>query len=216
MSLPSRPLFGILLRCLWSGATEGKRSMPKRLIAGLGNPGPQHKKQRHNVGFMVVDRLAKAWSIPLRMEKHQSLFGRGEVKGLDVILVQPQTFMNLSGDSVALWARKEGLDPSSEVLVICDEMQLPVGKVRLRPHGSAGSHNGLASVEERLGTRDYARLRLGVDKPVDPSLWADWVLSSFKPGEKEPLDKALEKGVLACELWLAEPDIEKVMSQANG
>jgi PTH1 family peptidyl-tRNA hydrolase len=165
---------------------------------------------------MVVDLISRAWDIPLKKNKHHSLFGRGERHGLDVILIQPQTFMNLSGDAVAEWVRKEGLKPAHEILVVCDEMQLPVGKVRLKPAGSSGSHNGLASVEERLGTRDYARLRLGVDKPARASDWADWVLSSFKPYEKEPLEAALEKACRACDLWLSEPDFEKVMSKANG
>jgi peptidyl-tRNA hydrolase, PTH1 family len=190
--------------------------VPKRLIVGLGNPGPQYKKHRHNVDFMVADLLAKAWEIPLQREKHQSVFGRGTRHGLDVILAKPQTFMNLSGDSVCEWVRKEGLKPETDLLVVCDEMQLVVGRVRLRPSGSSGSHNGLESVQERLGSSGYARLRLGVDKPDHPSQWADWVLSSFKPEEKDPLEKALEKACLACDLWLSEPDIEKVMSKVNG
>ncbi len=187
----------------------------KKLIVGLGNPGPEYRGQRHNVGFLLVEHLADAWGLSFQGRKHQSRFARGRVEGVDLVLVQPQTFMNASGDAVRDWVAYEGLDPSRDLVVVCDEMQLPLGRLRLRPGGSAGSHNGLKSIIQRLGGQDFPRLRVGVDKPARASQWADWVLSDFRKEEREALRLSFEAAGRGLALWLKEPSLEKVMSKIN-
>jgi PTH1 family peptidyl-tRNA hydrolase len=123
--------------------------------------------------------------------------------------------MNLSGTSLAQWKRREGLEPSSELLVLYDDMDLAPGRVRLRPSGSGGSHNGMSDVVERLGTQAVPRLRLGIGRPQDPAAWADFVLSGIPPAERELLEGAVERAALGCEAWLKEPDLGKVMNRVS-
>jgi PTH1 family peptidyl-tRNA hydrolase len=189
--------------------------MERRYFCGLGNPGPAYARTRHNVGWWVLDALAKAWHLAEEGEKHKSLYRRGTVEGVKVTLIWPQTFMNLSGTSLAEWKRREGLDPAKELLVLYDDMDLAPGRARLRPSGSGGSHNGMSDVVERLGTKEIPRLRLGVGRPQDPALWADYVLAGIPPAEKELLDAAVAKAVAGCQALLKEPDITKVMNKVN-
>lgn len=189
--------------------------MQRRYFAGLGNPGPRYARTRHNVGWWVLDALAALWELPERGEKHQSLFQRGSVAGVKVTLIWPQTFMNLSGTSLAEWKRREGLNPSTELCVIYDDMDLPPGRLRLRPGGSGGTHNGMRDVIERLGTSAIPRLRLGVGRPSDPAAWADYVLAGIPPEEKKLLDSAVERAVEACRGFLTETDLAKLMNRIN-
>src|SRR6266704_475590 len=125
--------------------------MQKKWIVGLGNPGKKYEQTRHNAGFLAVKRLAADLGWSLDKEKHQSVYARGQVDGVQLTLILPQTFMNLSGEAVAGWKSKEGLDPENDLLVIFDDMDLALGKLRIRAEGSAGSHNGMGSMIERLG-----------------------------------------------------------------
>jgi PTH1 family peptidyl-tRNA hydrolase len=189
--------------------------MEKRYICGLGNPGAKYARTRHNVGWWVLDELQKRLSLAESGDKHESLYRRGVVQGLKLTLIYPQTFMNASGQSLAEWKRREGLDPAKDLLVLFDDMDLAPGRVRLRPSGSGGSHNGMSDVVERLGTPAVPRLRLGVGRPLDPAEWADYVLSSIPPDEKILLEKAVQKAADGCLAWLSEPDFPKLMSRVN-
>jgi PTH1 family peptidyl-tRNA hydrolase len=189
--------------------------MEKRYICGLGNPGAKYARTRHNVGWWVLDELQKRLSLPERGDKHESLYCRGVAGGVKLTLIYPQTFMNASGTSLAEWKRREGLDPAKDLLVLFDDMDLAPGRVRLRPSGSGGSHNGMSDVVERLGTPAVPRLRLGVGRPMDPAEWADYVLSSIPPDEKILLEKAVQKAADGCLAWLSEPDFPKLMSRVN-
>lgn len=189
--------------------------MERRYFAGLGNPGAQYARTRHNVGWWVLDALAADWSLDERGAKHQSLYRRGVVQGVKVTLIWPQTFMNLSGACLAEWKRREGLEPSRELLVLYDDMDLAPGRVRLRPAGSGGSHNGMRDVVERLGTQAIPRLRLGIGRPDDPTAWADYVLAKIPPAERELLDAAVAKAAAACKDFLKEADLARVMNRVN-
>jgi PTH1 family peptidyl-tRNA hydrolase len=190
-------------------------AMQRRYFCGLGNPGAKYAKTRHNVGWWVLDLLAERWKLGEQGEKHDSLYRRGVVEGVKVTLIWPQTFMNLSGTSLAEWKRREGLEPASELLVLFDDMDLAPGRIRLRPEGSGGSHNGMSDVIERLGTKAIPRLRLGVGRPADPAEWADYVLSKIPPAEKEQLDIAVRKAADTCHAFLTESAIPKLMNRAN-
>ena len=189
--------------------------MQRRYLVGLGNPGPKYARTRHNVGWWVLDALAEAWKLGEQGEKHKSLYQRGTVDGVKVTLIWPQTFMNLSGTSLAEWKRREGLEPASELLVLYDDMDLAPGRIRLRPAGSGGSHNGMKDVIERLGTPAIPRLRLGIGRPQDPAAWADFVLAGIPPAEKTLLESAVEKAVASCRGFLTEPDLAKLMNRTN-
>ena len=190
--------------------------MNRRYFCGLGNPGPQYARTRHNIGWWVLDALEKAWALPEAGEKHQSTFRRGVVDGVKVTLIRPQTFMNLSGASLAEWKRREGLSASRELLVLYDDMDLPPGRLRLRPAGSGGSHNGMKDIVERLGTQAVPRLRLGIGRPADPASWADYVLAGIGPDEKKRLEDAVARAVQACGLFLTESELPQLMNRVNG
>jgi PTH1 family peptidyl-tRNA hydrolase len=190
--------------------------MMRRYFCGLGNPGPQYAHTRHNVGWWVLDALEKEWRLEESGEKHKSEYRRGVVDGVRITLIRPQTFMNLSGTSLAEWKRREGMEPSSELIVIYDDMDLPPGRLRFRPSGSGGSHNGMGDVVERLGTKDVPRLRLGIGRPQDPAAWADYVLAGIPPQEQAALDKAVARAVEACRNFLSESDLSRLMNRTNG
>jgi len=174
---------------------------PVRLIVGLGNPGPQYKRTRHNVGFDVVDGLAAKHKVKLDIMRHQAQIGLGEVAGVPVALVKPVTYMNLSGRAVAPIAKHYGIKPE-DILVVADDLDLPTGKVRMRPKGSSGGHNGHKSLIESLGTTEYPRLKIGIGRPGDATI--DHVLSRFHPDERKDIEEAEAKCVAAVELWLRE------------
>ena len=189
--------------------------MEKRYLCGLGNPGAKYARTRHNVGWWVLDELAKKLPLNESGEMHEAIFKRGVIDGVRLTLIYPQTFMNASGQCLAEWKRREGLDPTKELLILYDDMDLAAGRVRLRPSGSGGSHNGMSDVVERLGTPSIPRLRVGIGRPLDPAEWADYVLSSIPPVEKKILDQAVQKATEGCLLWLKEPDFPKLMSRVN-
>ncbi len=180
-----------------------------RLIVGLGNPGLDYAKTRHNVGFMTVDRLAA---------RHGATFARGRfglvAKWGAVLLQKPLTFMNLSGNAVGPLARFYKLSPE-EVLVISDDLDLPLGRIRVKSKGSSGGHNGLKSVAQVLGTDNFPRIKIGVSRPPGNMPVIDWVLKRFDRGEWEQLGPILEDACDAAE-WVVVKGIEAAMNQFNG
>lgn len=185
---------------------------PEWLIVGLGNPGPEYRGTRHNVGFAVVDELAKEHGIKVAKSKNKALYGQGSIDGRGVLLVKPLTFMNLSGQAVASFARQHGIQPD-RILVIADDLDMATGRVRLKPKGSAGGHNGHKSIIQHLGSSDYPRLKIGIGASKDNTI--DHVLSKFKPIELPKIKDAVKLAVQGCEVAVSE-GIERAMNAVNG
>jgi PTH1 family peptidyl-tRNA hydrolase len=171
------------------------------LIIGLGNPGRKYARNRHNAGFLTIDRLAQRHGLSFARQKGKAKIAEGRITGQRVILAKPQTYMNLSGESVAALVRFFKIPPE-RVLVVYDDLDLPPARLRLRPDGSAGGHKGLESIAERLGTQAFPRLRIGIGRPVhgDP---IDFVLQDFTADEWIEVDVALDRAVDAIKHWLA-------------
>lgn len=185
-----------------------------KVIVGLGNPGPEYDATRHNVGWWVVDRLAHDWALGPFRKHGRALRAEGAVAGLPVMLVKPLTYVNQSGQALAFLAGLEDFDPARDLLVAVDDAALTVGRVRFRPRGSPGGHNGLKSVSGALGSDDYPRLRLGVGHKPEGVDLADWVLSAM-PDEDEDVVVGLLPGLTeAVELWLTE-GTEAAMNRFN-
>jgi peptidyl-tRNA hydrolase, PTH1 family len=188
-----------------------------KVIVGLGNPGREYELTRHNVGWMVVDHLADVWHFDGWRRDGDSIVAAGRAVGCAVRLVKPQTFMNLSGDALRPYLRRPMFDPATDLLVIVDDVALPLGRLRLRPEGSAGGHNGLRSIEGALSSRTYARARIGV-APTDPRRrgpdLADFVLSPFAKDERVEMLAQMSRYTNAVETWLTD-GIERAMSLYN-
>ena len=183
-----------------------------KLIVGLGNPGQRYERTRHNVGFRVVDELASRWGIGIGRERFHAWAGDGEIRNQRVLLLKPTTFMNRSGQSV-LAAGRFYRSELADLLVVLDDFSLPLGRMRVRPQGSAGSHNGLSDIIERLGTGEFARLRVGIGNAVgDP---AHYVLERFSEGQETVVRRAVLRAADAAECWL-ENGPEVAMNQFNG
>jgi PTH1 family peptidyl-tRNA hydrolase len=185
-------------------------------IAGLGNPGSEYAATRHNVGFMLVDRLAARWHAEWTVErKFQARLARVKREERDVILCQPQTFMNASGEAVGAVGRFYQLPPV-RMLIVVDDADLTLGQLRMRPEGSSGGHHGLESIEQQLGTRGYPRLRIGIGRraPEQREI-TDHVLGRFEADERKVMEEVLDRAVRQVECWLAD-GIEKAMNEFNG
>lgn len=189
-----------------------------KVICGLGNPGDQHRLTRHNVGFRVVDLLADRWG----------LTGQGRVRDgaarLEaelpepigrVLLVKPMRFMNLSGGALKAALRQTDVDPASALLVVADDVDLPLGRIRVRREGSAGGHNGLRDIISSLGTNEFGRLRVGIGRPGSARATVDHVLSTFTPGERELAAEAIATAADAAERWLRD-GVDEAMNEYNG
>ena len=184
------------------------------IVVGLGNPGPKYENTRHNVGFLVADRLAERAGAPIRKIKHKALTSTAVIGGQGVLLMKPTTYMNLSGEAVGDAARFYKI-PADHVLVISDDTDLPQGKLRLRKSGSAGGHNGLKSIIQHLGGDGFPRLKVGVGgKPHPDYDMADWVLGQLKGEDKKVMDAAVDRAADAVECFL-KFGIEKAMNQYN-
>jgi peptidyl-tRNA hydrolase, PTH1 family len=183
-----------------------------KLIVGLGNPGREYEQTRHNLGFRVVDRLATRWSISVAREKFQARVGDGAVGGVRTMLMKPMTFMNRSGTSVLAAVQFHKVDPAQDLLVISDDLDLPVGRLRIRAQGASGGHKGLGDIQARLGSGDFARLRIGIDKSVEDAV--EHVLATFRPEEREPVECAIDRAADAAECWLRD-GITTVMNRYN-
>jgi PTH1 family peptidyl-tRNA hydrolase len=187
--------------------------LSKQLIVGLGNPGTRYAKNRHNIGFMVVERLAKKYEIGLDRKKAKAQFGTGRIGECPVILAKPQTFMNLSGDSVGRLSDFFDIQ-SEDILVIYDEIDLPFGMMRIREKGGSGGHNGMKSVIGRIG-QNFHRIRLGVDRPPGRMEPASYVLSDFKVDELPVVEEMIEAAIEAIETILSS-GLDLAMTRYNG
>ena len=183
-----------------------------KLIVGLGNPGEKYAGTRHNVGYDVVGLLAARWRIEMAVEKFHGWFGKGEAHGEPVVLLKPTTFMNRSGRAVVAVGRFFKLEPS-DLMVVSDDMALPLGRVRLRSGGSAGSHNGLQDIIDRMGGSDWPRLRVGVGESLGNS--ASYVLGRFSDVEKPAKDRGYRWAADAVECWI-EDGLDEAMNRYNG
>ncbi|MCI0338758.1 MAG: aminoacyl-tRNA hydrolase [Acidobacteria bacterium] len=184
------------------------------LIIGLGNPGPQYERTRHNCGFMVIDELAHRIGRDLRVSECQALTMRATIGDQEVLLAKPQTFMNLSGIAVAALKEKYAIEENSSILVISDDVALPFGKIRIRRQGSAGGHNGLKSVIAKLGTQVFPRLRLGIAPEHPLTETRDFVLAEFPRKDHEALAEMLARAADAVEAILTK-GIAEAMSKYN-
>ncbi len=185
------------------------------LIVGLGNPEDCYAGTRHNIGFDAINALADRMGIDVREKKHKAFYGKGVLGGQKVILAKPQTFMNNSGESLKAFVSYYKLDPSSDILVLYDDISLDVGRIRIRKKGSAGGHNGIKSIIAHLNTQDFYRIKIGIgEKPPRMDL-ADYVLGHFDGEDRAVLDETLSEVADAIERIVA-GDIDGTMNDYNG
>lgn len=187
-----------------------------KLVVGLGNPGPEYDRTRHNVGFEVVDRLARRFGDPsndVARNRFSGLVLEASIDGEKVLLLKPLTFMNLSGKSVAEAIRFYKMDPKEDLMVVVDDTAVECGALKVKPGGGAGGHNGLGDVSRLLGTDAWPRLRIGIDKP-GPIPLHNYVLGRFSPDQKPLVDTALDLAVDAVSTWVGE-GLEATMNRFN-
>lgn len=184
------------------------------LIAGLGNPTSKYEKTRHNAGFDVIDLLAEKYHISVTEQKHKALSGFGIIEGQRVLLVKPQTFMNLSGESVRSAADYYKVE-ADHIIVVFDDISLEPGQLRIRGKGSAGGHNGIKNIIAHLGTQEFPRVKVGIgEKPRGMDL-ADYVLSHFSKGEKEAMEEAYKEAAAAVAVMVGQ-GMDEAMNRFNG
>lgn len=184
------------------------------IIAGLGNPEPKYNKTRHNIGFRVLDALADKHNIDVSEQKHKGLLGKGIIAGEKVILIKPQTYMNLSGECIRAAADYYKAEPET-IIVLFDDISLDVGRLRVRKKGSAGGHNGIKSIIAHLGTEGFPRLKFGVgDKPPRMDL-ADYVLGRFSPDDEALVEDGIKRACGAVECMLSD-GFDAAMNRYNG
>ena len=184
------------------------------VIVGLGNPGTQYAHTRHNAGFEAIDRLADEYRISIDNKKFQALCGSGYIEGQKVLLVKPQTYMNLSGESVRAACDFFKIDPEEELIVLYDDISLAPGQLRIRKKGSAGGHNGIKNIIQHLGTQVFQRVKIGVgEKPKEYDL-ADYVLGHFSKEEWAEMEDAFKRAAKAA-ATLTGGDVERVMNEYN-
>lgn len=184
-----------------------------KLIVGLGNPGPAYAWTRHNLGFRVVDRLAEKLGATLTRREAHALVGMAPMDGFSLLLAKPQTYMNLSGRAVGELVRRYEI-PLEELLVVLDDLDLPLGTIRIRRRGSAGGHRGLSSVIEAFSSSEFPRLRLGIRPNASIADTVAFVLSPFEPEEEPIVEGMIERAVAAALLWARE-GIERAMAEFN-
>lgn len=187
-----------------------------KVIVGLGNPGPKYKDTRHNVGFEVVDEVAKQLGVRVEKERWQAQTGEGVVAGQKVLLVKPLTFMNLSGASVSQIVKfYQDLNVGSDLIVVYDDMDFPVGHLRLRENGSAGGHNGMKSIIQSIGTSDFPRVRVGIGRPDPERTVIDHVLTPFHKADRPLVQRVTERAADAA-LFACEHGFALAMNRFNG
>ncbi|MCR3921290.1 MAG: aminoacyl-tRNA hydrolase [Firmicutes bacterium] len=182
------------------------------IILGLGNPGPQYVLTRHNVGFRVIDRLSVATKIPLYKVGYHSFWGKGTIANQEVVLAKPMTFMNNSGTAAAALCRQFGVSPT-HLLTMYDDLDLPLGTIRLRSHGGSGGHNGIKSLIDHLQTDQFPRLRIGIDRPLEADV-IEHVLAAFTAEEEVALAPVLESATKAATIFIRE-GIDVAMNRFN-
>ena len=196
-----------------SNDTPGANAQARSIIVGLGNPGPKYAQSRHNVGFWCIDALVKTHGITLSRRRQKAAVGEGEIDGRRVAMAKPRTFMNSSGEAVRYLldlyrAKPEGL------LVMYDDMDLPVGKLRIRPRGSAGGHRGIQSIISSIGTEEFPRIRVGVGRPPEGMEEIPYVLGRFPPEERRKIEEASREAAEAVVCLLSE-GVEEAMNRYN-
>ena len=184
-----------------------------KLIVGLGNIGKEYEKTNHNMGFMVIDKLANEIGVQIKKNTCSSLVGEGNLNGEKFILAKPTTYMNSSGIAVKSLVKKFNIDIKKDLLIISDDIDLPISKVRVRVKGSAGTHNGLRSIVEEISSTDFPRVRIGVGKPNEHESLVNFVLARAHLGQE--LDEGLEKGKLACKMFLEGESFDSIMQKVN-
>ena len=209
--------FDWLKRFLGRESGRGTSDEPMKLIVGLGNPGKEYVDTRHNVGWWVIDHLAGVWRFEGWRKDQNALVSDGRIGAQRVRLVKPQTYMNLSGGILRPYLRRETWAAGKDLLIIVDEVALPVGRFRLRARGSAGGHNGLKSIEAAVGSQEYARLRIGVgpapDRKRERDL-ADYVLDRMGKGERKEVEALFPDLVASAETWIRD-GVELAMTRFN-
>ncbi len=183
---------------------------------GLGNPGRDYATTRHNAGFILADALTDSWGFPSfrRPWRWRARVSKGVIDDQQIVVAKPQTYMNRSGGALGPLLKDSEFDPTSHLLIVVDDVALPLGSFRLRPSGSAGGHNGLKSIAGRLRSESYARLRIGIGPRPDDEEGSDFVLSDFEDSERETLDELLPVMIEAVECWIRE-GIETAMNRFN-
>jgi len=187
-----------------------------KLIVGLGNPGADYAKTRHNVGWMIVDAFAKKFRVDVNKHEKDAMTGEGRVGGGTVKVAKPLTFMNLSGDAVRLLVNAYEIDAAHDLMIVYDDVDLPIGKLRIRPNGSSGTHNGMRSIVASLATERFPRLRCGVRGAdySETSKLRDYVLDEFTPDETPLVERTVERAVDALFLF-ARGDLRRAMNEFN-
>lgn len=184
------------------------------IIAGLGNPERKYDGTRHNIGFSAVTALSDIYGIPIDFRKHKAVCGRGYIEGQKTLLAMPQTYMNLSGESIRELVDYYKIDPEEELIVIYDDVALAPGRLRIRARGSAGGHNGMKNIIQHLGTQEFVRIRIGVgEKPKGWDL-ADYVLGRFSREEEPVIREALKQAAEGCRLIVTQ-GVTAAMNQLN-
>jgi PTH1 family peptidyl-tRNA hydrolase len=206
-------VFGQVLECLLFLRNQ-TLTQTRKLIVGLGNPGAKYEQTRHNLGFCVIELLAQRWSVSLKSGfAGRSATSRTIRNGVDVGLMLPLTFMNRSGAAVKQFAVQGGYE-SSDILVVCDDLNLPFGQLRLRPRGSDGGHNGLASIIALIQTEDFPRLRMGIGHPGQGRDVVDYVLEKFSRSESGRITEFVSLAADCCETWIQD-GVDKAMEEFN-
>lgn len=190
---------------------SGPKVYPKKMIVGLGNPGPQYARTRHNVGFDVIDLLAERHKVKVNVSRKQALIAELELFGVGVALVKPLTFMNLSGRAVRELAAGYGIRPE-DILVVTDDLDLTTGVVKMKPKGSSGGHNGHKSIIASLGSEEYPRIKIGIGKAGET---IDHVLGRFDPDDRALVDRCIERSADGAERWVTD-GTERAMNFVNG
>lgn len=196
---------------LYESHTSKQNEMDKYLIVGLGNPGAEYHETRHNAGWMVLDTFAEKKGVTFD-DKRYGFVAETSLRGRKLFLLKPTTYMNLSGNAVRYWLNKENID-NVRLLVISDELALPVGTIRLKGKGSNGGHNGLGHIQQLIG-QDYARLRIGIGNAFNQGGQVDWVLGKFSAEEREALDPCIEQACDVIESFVMQ-GVERTMNQYN-
>ena len=183
------------------------------IIVGLGNPGPKYSGTRHNIGFQCIDRMAKCWGIEVSERRAKAVLGKGSYRGQNVVLAKPRTFMNHSGEGLRYLLARFSAVPA-DLLVIYDEMALPMGKLRLRSTGSDAGHNGIRSIIDCLNTAEFPRLRIGIGRPDPESNYVTHVLDRFSQEDQTIIDEVVDRVILATEC-IIEESLERAMNKFN-
>ena len=186
---------------------------PSLIVVGLGNPGPEYAGTRHNAGFWCIDLLSKRHDITMERRHRSAIIGEGEIGDMRVVLVKPRTYVNRSGAAVSYLKARYGL-PTDKMLIVCDDINLAPGRLRLRRKGSAGGHNGIKSVIEAAGSQDFPRLRIGVGRPPEGRGQIEHVIGPMEPEDRETVDEAVERAADAVSCLLSE-GMDETMSRYN-